>query len=47
MMRVTSAPWPAFADAVRARFPEIAVHVTEPGISFTVSRSDPEALPSG
>lgn len=37
MMGVQSAPWPAFARAVRERFPGIAVHVAEPGFEW---RSD-------
>ena len=36
MMGVSSEPWPAFADAVRRRFPEIAVHVAEPGFALEV-----------
>lgn len=34
MMGVTSAPWAAFARAVRERFPAIAVHVAEPGFEW-------------
>ena len=36
MMGVESEPWPAFADAVRLRFPEMAVHIAEPGFALEV-----------
>ena len=36
MMGVTSEPWPAFAEAVRSRFPEIAVHIAEPGFELAL-----------
>jgi L-ascorbate metabolism protein UlaG (beta-lactamase superfamily) len=31
MMEVSSRPWSDFADAVRARFPGVVVHIAEPG----------------
>ena len=34
MMGVTSAPWTDFAAAIRNRFPEITVHVAEPGFEL-------------
>ena len=34
MMGVTSAPWAAFARALRERFPAIVVHVAEPGFEW-------------
>jgi len=36
MMGAKSAPWPAFGDAVRNRFPEVEVHVAEPGFRLEV-----------
>ena len=37
MMGTTSEPWPAFADAVRARFPGIDVHIAAPGFELALS----------
>ncbi|MFI4998867.1 MAG: hypothetical protein ACHQK9_03210 [Reyranellales bacterium] len=37
MMGAVSEPWPAFAEAVHRRFPEIAVHIAEPGFELAVS----------
>jgi hypothetical protein len=34
MMGAVSEPWPVFADAVRRRFPEIRVHIAEPGFEL-------------
>jgi L-ascorbate metabolism protein UlaG (beta-lactamase superfamily) len=42
MMGVTSAPWTAFADAVRARFPAVAVHIAEPGFKLALDAEDPQ-----
>jgi hypothetical protein len=42
MMGVTSAPWSAFADAVRARFPEIAVHIAAPGFALALDAEGPQ-----
>jgi L-ascorbate metabolism protein UlaG (beta-lactamase superfamily) len=39
MMGVVSEPWPAFADAVRRRFPEVEVHIAEPGFAREISSS--------
>lgn len=36
MMGAVSEPWPTFAAAVRERFPEIEVHIAEPGFSLEV-----------
>jgi len=36
MMGAVSQPWPTFAEAVRARFPEIDVHIAEPGFALEV-----------
>jgi hypothetical protein len=36
MMGVASEPWPAFADAVRKRFPSVNVHTAEPGFALDV-----------
>ena len=34
MMGVTSAPWPAFADAVKGSFPDIEVQIAAPGFVY-------------
>jgi L-ascorbate metabolism protein UlaG (beta-lactamase superfamily) len=44
MMGIVSEPWPAFAKALRARFPEIAVHIAEPGFELAVDSSDPSLV---
>ena len=44
MMGVVSQPWPAFAAALRSRFPEIAVHIAEPGFELAVSPDDRSLL---
>jgi hypothetical protein len=44
MMGVVSEPWPAFAAALRSRFPEIAVHIAEPGFELAVSPDDRSLL---
>jgi L-ascorbate metabolism protein UlaG (beta-lactamase superfamily) len=36
MMGAVSEPWPAFADAVRRQFPDVAVHVAAPGFELVV-----------
>ena len=41
MMGAVSEPWPAFAAAIRTRFPEIAVHIAEPGFELAVAAGDP------
>jgi L-ascorbate metabolism protein UlaG (beta-lactamase superfamily) len=43
MMGAVSEPWPAFAAAIRTRFPEIAVHIAEPGFELAV-RPDESSL---
>ncbi|MCS6766099.1 MAG: hypothetical protein MO847_06595 [Candidatus Protistobacter heckmanni] len=37
MMGVSSAPWTDFADAVKAKFPEIEVLIAEPGFAYRAS----------
>jgi L-ascorbate metabolism protein UlaG (beta-lactamase superfamily) len=44
MMGVASEPWPAFASALSRRFPEIAVHIAEPGFELAVSPDDRSLL---
>ncbi len=34
MMGAVSEPWAAFGDAVRSRFPDVAVHLAEPGFEL-------------
>ena len=41
MMGATSKPWPAFANAVRARFPSIDVHIAMPGFELAISAGGP------
>ena len=41
MMGVVSEPWPTFAEAVRRHFPDIAVHIAEPGFELSISADDP------
>jgi len=41
MMGATSEPWPAFAEAVRARFPSIDVHIAAAGFELALSAGDP------
>jgi len=41
MMGATSEPWPAFADAVRTRFPSIDVHIAMPGFELALSAGGP------
>ena len=36
MMGAVSEPWPAFGDAVRSRFPDVAVHLAEPGFELSL-----------
>jgi hypothetical protein len=45
MMGVTSAPWSDFADALKARFPDIAVHIAMPG--FELALEDTGATAAG
>ncbi|MFI5033273.1 MAG: hypothetical protein ACHQPH_21490, partial [Reyranellales bacterium] len=40
MMGVVSEPWPKFAAALRERFPEIEVHIAEPGFSLEVGQQE-------
>ena len=40
MMGAVSAPWPAFAAALTTRFPDIAVHIAEPGFELAASPGD-------
>jgi hypothetical protein len=44
MMGAVSEPWPAFAAALNKRFPEIAVHIAEPGFELAVSPDDRSLL---
>jgi len=44
MMGAVSEPWPAFAAALTTRFPEIAVHIAEPGFELAVSPDDRSLL---
>jgi L-ascorbate metabolism protein UlaG (beta-lactamase superfamily) len=37
MMGAVSEPWPTFAEAVRARFPTVDVHIAAPGFALEVS----------
>jgi len=41
MMGATSEPWPAFADAVRRRFPAVDVHIAAPGFELALSDGGP------
>ena len=41
MMGATSEPWPAFADAVRKRFPEVEVHTAQPGFELALNAGGP------
>jgi hypothetical protein len=34
MMGITSAPWESFAAAVKTRFPQVEVHIAEPGFAY-------------
>jgi hypothetical protein len=36
MMGAASEPWSAFGDAVRSRFPDVAVHLAEPGFELAL-----------
>ena len=45
MMGIVSEPWPAFANALRTRFPEITVHIAAPGFELAVG--SPLAAPGG
>ena len=38
MMGAVSEPWPAFGDAVRSRFPDVAGHLAQPGFELALSR---------
>ena len=44
MMGAVSEPWPAFAAALNKRFPEITVHIAEPGFELAVSPDDRSLL---
>jgi len=44
MMGAVSEPWPVFADAVRARFPDIEVHIAEPGFELAVGAGGPSLV---
>jgi hypothetical protein len=44
MMGIVSQPWPAFAAALSTRFPELAVHIAEPGFELAVSPDDRSLL---
>jgi hypothetical protein len=44
MMGAVSEPWPTFAAALTTRFPEIAVHIAEPGFELAVSPDDRSLL---
>jgi L-ascorbate metabolism protein UlaG (beta-lactamase superfamily) len=41
MMGATSQPWPAFAEAVRKRFPAVDVHIAKPGFELTLNAGGP------
>jgi hypothetical protein len=36
MMGAVSEPWPVFGDAVRSRFPDVAVHLAQPGFELAL-----------
>jgi len=36
MMGAVSEPWPAFGDAVRSRFPDVTVHLAQPGFELAL-----------
>jgi len=36
MMGAVSRPWSAFGDAVRSRFPDVAVHLAQPGFELSL-----------
>jgi hypothetical protein len=36
MMGAVSEPWSAFGDAVRSRFPDVAVHLAQPGFELAI-----------
>jgi hypothetical protein len=40
MMGAVSEPWPAFAAALTKRFPEVTVHIAEPGFELAVGPDD-------
>jgi len=41
MMGAVSAPWSEFGRAVRERFPDVAVHLAEPGFEIVVAAGGP------
>ena len=41
MMGVTSEPWTDFANAVRTRFPDVQVHIAEPGFQLDLQANIP------
>jgi hypothetical protein len=43
MMGAVSEPWPAFAAAVRMRFPAVDVHIAEPGFELSLNTGGPSA----
>jgi L-ascorbate metabolism protein UlaG (beta-lactamase superfamily) len=45
MMGAVSEPWPAFAAAVRQRFPDVAVHIAEPGFAIEIGTRSNAADP--
>ena len=36
MMGAVSEPWPSFGNAVRSRFPDVEVHLAEPGFALSL-----------
>jgi len=41
MMGAVSEPWSSFAEAIRTRFPDVAVHIAAPGFELAVTADDP------